>query len=46
MTTIVLNAEGVNALFPEGTEARVQLQNTVLRKLTEQFPLYSGLENW
>lgn len=37
MTTIILNAEGVNALFPEGTEARVELQRTVLRKLAEQY---------
>lgn len=37
MTTIILNAEGINALFPEGSEARVQLQSTVLRQLAEQF---------
>jgi hypothetical protein len=37
MTTIILNAESVNALFPEGSEARVQLQNTVLRELSAQF---------
>jgi hypothetical protein len=37
MTTIILNAESVNALFPEGTEARVALQNTVLKQLVAQY---------
>ena len=36
MTTIILNKEAVDTLFPEGTEARVQLQQSVLEQLVKQ----------
>lgn len=37
MTTIILNPEAVNALFPEGSEARVELQRSVLSQLAKQY---------
>lgn len=37
MTTIILNPEAVNALFPEGSEARVELQRSVLQQLVKQY---------
>lgn len=45
MTTIILNPEAVNALFPEGTEARLELQRTVLRKLSEQYLKNIGIQD-
>jgi hypothetical protein len=36
MTTIILSKEGIEALFPEGSEARVELQRTVLAQLAKQ----------
>lgn len=43
MTTIILNTEAVQALFPEGSEARVKLQDTVLRKIAEQHLKNAGI---
>lgn len=37
MTTIILNKESVEALFPEGSEARVKLQGEVLALLVKQY---------
>lgn len=36
MTTIILHNDAIQALFPEGTEARVKLQDTVLGLLARQ----------
>lgn len=36
-TTIILDRDAVNALFPEGSEVRVKLQDTVLGLLAKQF---------
>lgn len=36
MTTIILDQEAIKAIFPEGTEARVELQRTVLDQLAKQ----------
>ncbi len=37
MSTIILNKEAVETLFPEGSEARVKLQRSVLEQLVKQY---------
>ena len=36
MTTIILDKSGIDALFPEGSESRLKLQNTLLSELVKQ----------